>query len=218
MSEAFDLVIFDCDGVLVDSERVANRVLAEALRELCGLDFSLEQMFDNFVGHSKAQCLDKIAQMLGRPPPEELERRYREEIDAALAVSLEAVRGIEAVLSSLSLPSCVASSGSHDKMRLTLGKTGLHDYFAGRIYSACEVERGKPHPDLYLHAAARMGQVEPGRCLVIEDSPVGVAGGRAAGMTVFGYAELMPAHKLEAAGAHRIFTDMTDLPALIANY
>ena len=218
MSEAFDLVIFDCDGVLVDSERVANRVLAGALRELCGLEFSLEQMFDTFVGHSKAQCLEKIERMLGCPPPAELERRYREEIDAALADSVEAVRGIEAVLGSLSLPSCVASSGSHDKMRLTLGKTGLYDFFTGRIYSACEVERGKPHPDLYLHAAAGMGAFEPARCLVIEDSPVGVAGGIAAGMTVFGYAELMPAHKLEAAGAHRVFTDMTDLPALIANY
>ena len=218
MSPVFDLVIFDCDGVLVDSERVANRVLAEALRELCGLEFSLEQMFDTFVGHSKAQCLEKIERMLGCPPPDELERRYREEIDAALEASVEAVRGIEAVLASLSLPSCVASSGSHGKMRLTLGKTGLYDYFAGRIFSACEVERGKPHPDLYLHAAASMGTTDPARCLVIEDSPVGVAGGRAAGMTVFGYAELMPAHKLEVAGAHRIFTDMTDLPALIANH
>ncbi len=218
MSAAFDLVIFDCDGVLVDSERVANAVLANALRELCGLELSLEQMFDTFVGHSKAQCLAKIETMLGYSPPDELERRYREDIDAALAVSVEAVRGIDIVLAALTLPSCVASSGSQDKMRLTLGKTGLYDYFAGRIYSACEVERGKPHPDLYLHAAASMWPVDPWRCLVIEDSPVGVAGGRAAGMTVFGYAELMPAHKLEVAGAHRIFTDMTDLPALIANH
>ena len=216
MSDSFDLVIFDCDGVLVDSERVANAVLASALRELCGIELSLEQMFDTFVGHSRAQCLDKIERMLGCPPPDELERRYREEIDAALAASVEAVTGIDAVLAALSLPSCVVSSGSHEKMRLTLGKTGLYDYFAGRIYSACEVERGKPHPDLYLHAAARMGDIDPARCLVIEDSPVGVAGGRAAGMTVFAYAELMPAAKLEAAGAHRIFTDMSDLPSLIA--
>ncbi len=175
-------------------------------------------MFDTFVGHSKAQCLDKIEAMLGHPPPDELERRYREEIDAALASSVEVVAGIDAVLAVLSLPSCVASSGTQDKMRLTLGKTGLYDYFAGRIYSACEVERGKPHPDLYLHAAASMGDIDPARCLVIEDSPVGVAGGRAAGMTVFGFAELMSAAKLEAAGAHRIFTDMAELPLLIAGH
>ncbi len=216
MNDAFDLVIFDCDGVLVDSERVANEVFARALREICGIEFTLEHMFDTFVGHSKAQCLAKIEQMLGHPPPADLDRRYHEDINTALETSVEAVRGIDRVLAVLELPSCVASSGSHDKMRLTLGRTGLYDYFAGRIYSACEVDRGKPHPDIYLHAAASMGNVDPARCLVIEDSPVGVTGALAAGMTVFGYAELMPAHKLKAAGAHRIFDDMLDLPALIA--
>lgn len=216
MNHAFDLVIFDCDGVLVDSERVANAVFARALREVCGFEFTLEHMFDTFVGHSKAQCLEKVERMLGHPPPAELERRYHAEINDALEASVESVRGIEQVLAGLALPSCVASSGSHDKMRLTLGKTGLYDFFAGRIFSACEVERGKPHPDIYLHAAARMGDVDPARCLVVEDSPIGVAGALAAGMTAFGFAELMPAHKLEAAGAHCVFDDMTRLPDLIA--
>ncbi len=211
-----DLVIFDCDGVLVDSERVANEVFARALREICGLEFTLEQMFDTFVGHSKDQCLAKIEALLGAPPPAELERRYRDEINAALAASVEPVAGIEAALNGLSLPCCVASSGSHDKMRLTLGKTGLYDYFAGNIFSTSEVMRGKPHPDIYLHAAERMGGIDPARCLVVEDTPLGVTGARAAGMHAFGYADLMPAKRLEAAGAHRVFDHMPDLPSLIA--
>ncbi len=216
MNAALQLVIFDCDGVLVDSERIANEVFARALREVCGLEFTLEQMFDTFVGHSKDQCLAKIEALLGAPPPVELERRYRDEIDAALAAAVEPVDGIEKALGELSLSYCVASSGSHDKMRLTLGKTGLYDHFDGNIFSTSEVARGKPHPDIYLHAAAQMGGVDPTRCLVVEDTPLGISGARAAGMHAFGYAELMPAHKLEAAGAHRVFDRMSELPALIA--
>ena len=215
MSEQFDLVIFDCDGVLVDSERVANEVFARVLREVCNLEFTLEQMFETFVGHSKAQCLAKVEEMIGQPPPAEIERRYREDINRALADSVTAIAGIEVVLDRLTLPCCVASSGSHDKMRLTLGKTGLIDSFGGNIFSTSEVERGKPHPDIYLYAAARMGATDPARCLVIEDSPLGVVGAVAAGMRVFGFAELMPAQRLHEAGAHRVFERMSDLPALI---
>ncbi len=217
MKPQLELVIFDCDGVLVDSERIANAVFARALREVCGLDFTLEQMFDTFVGHSQNQCLAKIEALLGAPPPAELERRYRDEINEALAGAVEPVTGIEDVLNSLTLPYCVASSGSHDKMRLTLGKTGLFDYFADKVFSTGEVARGKPHPDVYLHAAAHMGGIDPARCLVVEDTPLGITGARAAGMHAFGYAELMPAHKLEAAGAHRVFDRMPDLPVLIAS-
>jgi beta-phosphoglucomutase-like phosphatase (HAD superfamily) len=103
-------------------------------------------------------------------------------------------------------------------MRLTLGKTGLRDLFEGNIFSISDVERGKPHPDIYLHAAAVMGGHQPARCLVIEDSPLGVTGAVAAGMKVFGFAELMPAHKLTASGAHLVFDHMHDLPDLIANH
>ncbi len=208
-------MIFDCDGVLVDSERLANEVFAGILREVCSLDFSLEEMFDTFVGHSKAQCLAKIEAMIGEPPPDELERRYREDINQALAASVRAIDGIETVLEQLDLPYCVASSGSHEKMRMTLGKTGLIDYFDGKIFSTSDVERGKPHPDIYLHAAARMGGYDPARCVVVEDSPLGVTGAVAAGMRVFGFAELMPADKLRDAGAHEIFSRMSELPALI---
>jgi HAD superfamily hydrolase (TIGR01509 family) len=217
LSGPFDLVIFDCDGVLVNSEQVANEVFAGVLLQVCGLKFTLEEMFDTFVGHSRAQCLAKIEAMLGEPPPSELDRRYQDDINLALKDSVAAIEGIEAVLRNLSIPFCVASSGSHDKMKLTLGKTGLIHLFDGNIFSTSDVERGKPHPDIYLHAATVMGGHQPARCLVIEDSPLGVTGAVAAGMNVFGFAELMPAHKLKASGAHLVFEHMHDLPDLIAS-
>jgi len=218
LNPELDLVIFDCDGVLVDSERVANEVFARVLEEVCGLQFTLDDMFDTFVGHSRLQCLQKIEAMIGESPPAELDRRYQQDINQALASSVEAIDGIKIVLDRLSLPYCVASSGSHDKMQMTLGKTGLIDFFEGNIFSTSEVERGKPHPDIYLHAAATMGAPDPARCLVIEDSPIGVTGALAAGMRVFGFAELMPAQRLRAAGAHHVFDRMLELPDLIASH
>ena len=215
MGSAFDLVIFDCDGVLVDSERVANEVFARVLDEVCGLQFTLEDMFDTFVGHSRLQCLQKVEAMIGEAPPPELDLRYQRDINAALAQSVQAIDGIEGVLEQLQLPCCVASSGSHEKMRMTLGRTGLMRFFEGNIFSTSDVERGKPHPDIYLHAARSMGVDEPARCIVVEDSPIGVTGAVAAGMRVFGFAELMPARRLREAGAHEVFHRMQDLPTLI---
>jgi beta-phosphoglucomutase-like phosphatase (HAD superfamily) len=101
---------------------------------------------------------------------------------------------------------------------MTLGKTGLMRFFEANIFSTSEVERGKPHPDIYLHAARSMGATDPARCLVIEDSPIGVTGAVAAGMRVFGFAELMPADRLQASGAHHVFERMRDLPELIATH
>lgn len=206
-----DLVIFDCDGVLVDSEKLANEVLAKVILEETGLVFSTEEMYRTFVGRSRQQCIDALEGVLGMPPPVHFESRYNDDINQALLDSVLAVTGIEAVLDNISVPFCVASSGTHEKMQLTLGKTGLLKHFDGKINSTSDVERGKPHPDIYLHAAKRMGITDPSRCLVIEDSPTGVQGGVAAGMTVFGYAELMDGNSLRAAGAHHIFDDMSRL-------
>ena len=214
-SKSFDLIIFDCDGVLVDSERVANEVFARVLDEVCGLQFSLDDMFDTFVGHSRVQCLQKVEAMIGEPPPPELDLRYQRDINDALQQTVQAIDGIETVLETLALPYCVASSGSHDKMKMTLGKTGLMRYVEGNVFSTSDVERGKPHPDIYLHAARSMGFADPSRCAVVEDSPIGVTGAVAAGMHVFGFAELMPAGRLHEAGAHHVFHRMHDLPALI---
>jgi len=218
LNQSFDLVIFDCDGVLVDSERVANEVFARVLDEVCGLKFTLDDMFDTFVGHSRLQCLQKVEAIIGEPPPPELDLRYQRDINDALERTVQAIDGIDIVLDTLPLPYCVASSGSHDKMRMTLGKTGLMRFFEGNIFSTSEVERGKPHPDIYLHAARTMGVTDPARCLVVEDSPIGVTGAVAAGMRVFGFAELMPAHRLQANGAHHVFESMHDLPALITTH
>lgn len=211
LSKKFDLIIFDCDGVLVDSERIANEVFAQVLKEVCDLEFTLDQMFEHFVGNSQAQCLKVIETMLGEAPPDELADRYNLDINRALQDSVVAVTGIEQVLKQIETPYCVASSGSHEKMRMTLGKTNLYDYFDGNIFSTSDVSRGKPDPDIYLHAAEAMGIIDVNKCLVIEDSPIGVTGAVAAGMTVFGYAELMPEHKLRAAGAHRVFDRMENL-------
>ena len=168
-------------------------------------------MFETFVGHSSSQCMDIISDMLGKPAPSHLEQRYKNEINQALAKSVTAINGIEKVLNKITIPFCVASSGSHEKMRTTLGKTELLRYFDGVLYSASEVSRGKPFPDIYLYAAKKMGVSDMSKCLVIEDSPLGVKGGVSAGMTVFGYAELMNEEKLKNAGAHYTFKAMSDL-------
>ena len=207
----FELIIFDCDGVLVDSERIANEVFAKILNEECGFTLSLNDMFQTFVGHSSSQCMAIIKEMLGYEPPLHLEQRYKSEINNALLNSVTAVSGIEKAITDLLIPFCVASSGSHEKMQTTLGKTKLIQYFEGKIYSSSDVERGKPFPDIYLHAAREMGVGDPSKCLVIEDSPMGVEGGVAAGMSVFGYTELMDTNRLLAAGAHHTFSNMYNL-------
>jgi HAD superfamily hydrolase (TIGR01509 family) len=123
--------------------------------------------------------------------------------------------GIEDALDRLGVPFCVASSGDHEKMNITLGITGLLPRFAGRIFSVTQVARGKPAPDVYLFAARQLG-AEPSACLVVEDTPPGVQAGVAAGMTVFGYCAHTPEQKLKAAGAHRTFDDLRALPGMVS--
>jgi HAD superfamily hydrolase (TIGR01509 family) len=207
-----ELVIFDCDGVLVDSERLANQVLAELLTEV-GLPTTTDESIATYMGLSTVSWTSLAAEKLGRPLPADFLDRYHDGVFAAFDRELEAIPGVADVVRQLRWPSCVASSGEHERMRRTLGRTGLHGHFEGRIYSATEVARGKPHPDLFLHAADRMG-VAPERCVVVEDSPFGVRGAIAAGMTALGYAAMTPAGVLEAQGAET-FTDMAELPALL---
>ncbi len=208
----FDLVIFDCDGVLVDSERITNTVFAEMLNEL-GLSVTLEDMFREFVGRSMSQCLEMIEARLGHSPPPGFLDDYNDRITVALERDLNAVEGIEAVLDAIDVPVCVASSGDHNKMRTTLGITGLLDRFSGRLYSVTEVANGKPAPDVFLYAAKKMG-ANPADCAVIEDSAPGVRAGVAAGMTVFGYAALTTPASLEKEGAI-VFNQMAKLPSLL---
>jgi HAD superfamily hydrolase (TIGR01509 family) len=209
----FELVIFDCDGVLVDSELISNRVFAQALREL-GLDLTLEFMFENFVGRSMQQCWSQVGAMLRREVPEEFRQRLKQQTEAALAAEVQAVQGVEALLDSLRIPYCVASSGSHAKMATTLGATGLLARFRDRMFSATEVARGKPAPDIFLYAARCCG-VDPAACAVVEDSPAGVVAGVSAGMMVYGYSAVTPSRRLLDAGAHRTFNSMRELPELL---
>ena len=212
MGAQIELVIFDCDGVLVDSERLAVRVEARLITEL-GWPLSEDEVLSRFVGRSDAYMLDEIEHALGRRVPD-WQDRYGPKLEAAFREDLAAVDGIEQALDELAVHACVASSGSHEKMRLTLGLTGLYERFRDRIFSVTEVTRGKPAPDLFLHAARRCGVV-PERCLVVEDSKAGVEAARAAGMRSLGYAGgLTPASWLEGPGT-TVFTDMSDLPLLI---
>jgi len=207
-----ELVIFDCDGVLVDSELLSNRVLAQTLAEV-GLPMSLEETIATFMGHSMSACIAIIEERTSRPIPPNFVSDFRDRTFEVFRRELRPVPGIESVLATIDLPYCVASSGPPEKIHLTLGITGLLPRFAGRIFSAVEVERGKPHPDLFLHAAYEMG-VAPTACVVVEDSIRGVQAAVAAGMRVFGYADLTDADALAAAGA-RVFRSMSELPALL---
>jgi len=209
----FGLVIFDCDGVLVDSELITNRVFAQMLNEV-GIAMSLEEMFERFVGRSMPQCLAIVTELLGRPVPDEFVQQFRKRAAAALQSELKAVPDIGTVLAAMCVPFCVASSGTHEKMQTTLGITGLLPQFRGKMYSVTEVARSKPFPDVFLYAASQQGVV-PSACAVIEDTPTGVTAGVAAGMTVFGYCALTPRHRLIEAGAHHTFERMRDLPGLL---
>ena len=211
----FALVIFDCDGVLVDSEVITSRVFAGMLNEL-GIPATVEEVFDKFVGRSMAQCLEVIEELLGREVPADFAQRYHVRTALALKSELKAVPGIELTLDEIRLPYCVASNGSHEKMQTTLGITGLLPKFQGQLFSVTQVARGKPFPDVFLYAAAKSG-VAPSACAVIEDTPTGVTAGVAAGMTVYGYCAHTPARRLIEAGAYHTFDRMSDLPALLGN-
>jgi HAD superfamily hydrolase (TIGR01509 family) len=211
-----ELVIFDCDGVLVDTERLAVPIDVELLGEL-GWAVSEEEVIERFLGMSEADALREIEAHIGRPVPDglslESETRYRE----AFEKYLEPVPGVVGVLDALEragVATCVASSGSHEKMRFTLGLTGLWDRFAGRIFSVEDVAAGKPAPDLFLYAALSLG-ASPAACAVIEDSRLGLAGALAAGMAPFGYAGgVTPRRHLELDGCV-LFEDMAALPRLL---
>jgi HAD superfamily hydrolase (TIGR01509 family) len=210
---SWDAILFDCDGVLVDSEPISNRTMVEMLHEL-GLPLTPEEVTDRFLGRSMPACVAIVEAQLGRPAPADFSEEFHRRTVAAFEQELEAVRGIVEVLDWLPWPACVASSGDHAKLRATLTRTGLYPRFEGRIFSALDVRKGKPHPDLFLHAAERMG-ADPARCAVVEDSVLGVQAGIAAGMRVFAYTGTVDARALRDAGAHAVFSAMSELPALL---
>lgn len=210
----FDGVIFDCDGVLVDSERIGVQIDRQVLSEI-GLDFTLEDVVKNFMGKSDKHFVDTVEGLIGRTIPddwlEEISRRYNE----AFETQLTSVAGIEAALDEINLPYCVASSGTHEKMQFTLGKTGLISRFENRLFSSTQVARGKPHPDLFLFAAEQMGW-QPDRCVVVEDSHAGIEAGLAAGMRVVAYAGGLLKHDEREHENLMVIQAMTELPKLLS--
>ncbi|GGJ88368.1 sugar transferase [Pilimelia anulata] len=205
---SLDLVIFDCDGVLVDSEPIVLGVMAERMRRL-GIAITDAECARDFAGLTQNATADLIAGRLGAP----VARRWFDDltlaVDRALAERVQPVPGITAVLDRLTIPYCAASNGRPEKVALTLAATGLAGYFHGRVFTSAQVSRGKPAPDLFLLAAKSM-LVAPERCVVIEDSETGVSAARAAGMRVLRYETGAPGH-----GADGGFSRMEDLPKLL---
>jgi HAD superfamily hydrolase (TIGR01509 family) len=211
----YDLVIFDNDGVLVDSEPISNTLLAAYLTEL-GHPTSYEESLRDYMGAAMHRVHDLVEERTGQRLPGDFDDVFHARVFAAFERELEPVAGVVQVLEKLTadgVPYCVASSGSHERIRVGHRKTGLDRWFDdARIFSSQDVGRGKPAPDLFLHAAARMG-VPPRKCVVIEDSPLGVRAANAAGMDVLGYTAMTPADRL--AGATQLFDDMGQLADLL---
>ena len=207
------LIIFDCDGVLVDSEVLSCRCLSKVLASY-GIDLGLDQALDLFLGRSMTAVVEHYG-ALGRPIPEQFSTELTAGVRAAFTSALCPIEGVDLVLEGLQIPHCVASSSDVDRVSLSLSLTGLAPHFDNRLYTSQMVERGKPAPDLFLHAAERM-QADPRRTLVIEDSISGVAAGKAAGMTVWGfvggshYQSRDGKAILREAGADRVFGRMAD--------
>jgi HAD superfamily hydrolase (TIGR01509 family) len=214
-----DLVIFDCDGVLVDSEPIANRILVDALAEV-GYAVSLEQAVEKFVGRSMASVVALVETELGQPLPDGFLDSVQQATFAVFRAELQPMRGVADAIDRINVPVCVASSGMPEKIALSLSVTGLANKFDDHVFSAAMVAHGKPAPDLFLLAAERMAAA-PTRTIVIEDSLPGIEAAYAANMKALGFvggghtgADLI--RRLRAIGAE-VFDDMNDLPELIDN-
>jgi HAD superfamily hydrolase (TIGR01509 family) len=212
-SGSVELVIFDCDGVLIDSERLAIKVDVVALSEL-GWPMSEAEVIARFVGRSDREARETIEAHLGRKLPEGWTERVQQRYRETFAKGLTPVEGVLDALDRIALPTCVASSATHEHLRYTLGLTGLYERFAGRIFSADDVAHGKPAPDLFLYAAERM-DIEPAGCVVVEDSRPGVDAARAAGMRVLAYAGGLTSAALLDGPDTVVFDDMRELPRLL---
>lgn len=202
------LIIFDCDGVLVDSETITNQVLVDYVNEF-GVGISLERALELFRGGALADWIHyvKVEHRIDLPP--EFQSNFRHRMKIAFEKELTAVPGVEELIHSIEAPICIASNGPLEKMATTLKVTGLNKYFGENIFSAYQINKWKPDPSLFLHAARTMG-IEPENCTVIEDSPRGVEAATAAGMKSYGFDVYGKTKDLTENGAH-LFTKMEDL-------
>ncbi len=217
-SSAPDLVIFDCDGVLIDSEMLVCRIGAEVFTAH-GFPIAAQEIARRFIGRSAAYMFGEVERDSGRPLPAALRDELKTRVNAALADGTEAMPGLVPLLDRLRVPACVASSSDPQRLEAALSAAGLYRRFQPHIYSAVEVPRGKPAPDLFLHAAACLG-VAAEACVVVEDSLAGVAAGMAAGMSVIGFtggSHCGPGHgeALSEVGAGRVVPSMEELQTLL---
>ncbi|WP_018802445.1 HAD family hydrolase [Salinispora arenicola] len=215
--EQIKAVMFDCDGVLVDSETINNEIIAQ-LATLAGLKTSFEDSVRLYMGRATDECAAEIEEQVGSPLAFDFAARYEEQV-LARQKDLEPITGVRNLLEWLTgqgLPVCVASSGTPNEIRHRLTTTDLLAYFDEHLYSASMVSRGKPAPDLFMLASERIG-VRPESCLLIEDSPFGVQGGKAAGMQVVGFASLAAPTSLQEAGADLVVRTMEELYDHIAH-
>ena len=214
---AYDAVIFDCDGVMVDSEPIANAVLSESFGLEVGYQITPEESHQRFTGIRNRDCVAIVEKEIGRPFPEGWRERWRERLFKRLEASIRPIDGVHDVILGLEgadIPFGVASQSARDYLELVLGRTGVLDRLRGQITSADEVANPKPAPDVYLLACSRIG-VAPDRVIVIEDSATGVAAGASAGATVIGYAADSDPDRLRAAGASQVVLTMTDVLSLL---
>ena len=219
MTRTFDAVLFDCDGVLVDSEPITNGVLRDMLGEL-GWELSVAECMRLFVGKTLHEETELLERHTGKVVNEDWLAEFRLRRNQALERDLVAIPNIHAAVHAIHAAHqarlACASGADRYKVELQLNKVGLIHYFEGRIFSGHEMARSKPAPDVYLAAARALG-ADPTRCAVVEDTVTGVTAGVAAGSMVFGYAPLGQGQSLRDAGARHIFTDMVELPALLVD-
>ncbi|WP_150287181.1 HAD family hydrolase [Rhabdaerophilum calidifontis] len=211
-------LIYDCDGTLVDSEHIAGSVCAEALTAI-GHPISLEVFNARFTGVPAARTWEILAGEIGRPLPDGFNAAIDAEIHRRFDAELQAIPGAAEAVRAIGGPRAVASSTRLERLRVNLARTGLADLFDPHIYSASQVARGKPAPDVFLYAASQIG-VDPGRAIVVEDSANGVVAARRAGMAVIGFTGASNGirdlgERLTAAGAEMVIDRMADLPAAV---
>ena len=215
-----ELIVFDCDGVLVDSEPLSEWGYRNVF-ESRGIHIT-PQEFSTFVGKKQKDILDGIEAMKGYRLPEAEEGVLWQEIKRLLTEHLKPTNGIIEFLNALKTPKCVASSSSMERIQLSLQLTGIEPFFGPHVFSSSMVKNGKPAPDLFLYAAEKRAAL-PQNCVVIEDSPYGIAGARAAGMVAIGYVggqHIREGHaeRLIAAGAHAVHNNWTDIARELSAY
>jgi HAD superfamily hydrolase (TIGR01509 family) len=208
----YKCIIFDCDGVLVDSEGISNRILVEMANSV-GAEIKLKYALENFAGKSLKSVFEHIEKLIEKELPNSFEKEYRERTFKDFRTELKPIKGIHNLLDKISIPYCVASSGTTEKIRLNLTTTELIEKFENKIFSSYEIGSWKPNPEIFEYAAKKMG-FKPTECVVIEDSIAGIIAARKGGFEVFGFTNENNRNHFEKEGA-KIFSDMEILNELL---